>query len=82
LEPDENLPQSREELVQFLEHLASTFDPSSPEWENQTIAEYLYGCAGWLRDADGAYANAGLPVPDSISWTLVARIFWAGQIYE
>ena len=53
METDQDLPQSREELVRFIDALSDSFDPDSDEWENVTVADYLSGCAGWLHDAEG-----------------------------
>jgi hypothetical protein len=82
VETDQDLPQSREELVRFIDALSDSFDPNSVEWENVTVADYLIGCAGWLHDAEGAYMSVGQPMPASVTWALVARMLRAGTIYE
>ena len=82
METDRDLPQSREELVAFIDALSDSFDPDSIEWENVSVPDYLRGCAGWLHDAAGAYRSVGEPMPASVTWALVARMLRAGTIYE
>jgi len=56
-------------------------DDSAPGWENQTVPAFLGAFAGWLRDAEGYYANRGQALPED-AWQIVQDALRAAVIYE
>jgi hypothetical protein len=53
----------------------------SPNWGNQTIADYLKALGSWIEDSDGYYLNQRR-VPPSNAWETINDALQAATIYE
>jgi hypothetical protein len=74
--------QSKSDLVEFIEALASDARTNADRWENSTVERYLSALARWLEDSDGYYQNQNRPVPERPSWRSVAEMLIAAKMYE
>ena len=70
--------RGRDDLVRFLAHLSANVD----SFENKDLAVYLEAASGWLGDMDGWFRNRGEEVPNTPSWSLLARVLRSATIYE
>lgn len=48
------------------------------DWQNDTISDYLEAAVSWAEDAEGLPEG----LPDQGSWSALARLLYAGKIYE
>ena len=74
---------TREELAEFVQHLASVADsPEADEWENVTLPRFLDALSAWLRGMNGYFQNQGLEVLERPTWKLIGDMLTAATIYE
>ena len=62
-------------LARFLKALADDQENNLDEWQNISLTDYLRAIAAWIDDASGEY------LPDT-DWNSIAKVFYAGKIYE
>ncbi len=67
--------ESREDFLVFMQHFIKAEQDAS-------VRDYLEALAGWTKDMDGYYKNAGKEMPANINWDLIATLLYAGSIYE
>ena len=71
--------QTREDFITFIETLQlEDYD----EWENPDLMRYLGALAGYARDIDGAYLNAGREFPEQPTWRILAELLYGAAYYE
>jgi hypothetical protein len=73
---------SREELVAFLQELATDSKANSSSWENATLENFLEALAAWTEVADRYYANRGESIAEVSPWRVIAEALLAARIYE
>jgi len=73
---------SREDLSNFIGQLADSIETNPQPWENVTLVDFLRAWAAWLPVMDQSYINTGRPIPESLSWELIARMIMIGVTYE
>ena len=73
---------TREDLVKFVETLASESSSASKNWENKDLSSFLEAMAAWIEDMDGYYQNKGEPMPNQPSWKTIGEILKAATMYE
>jgi hypothetical protein len=73
---------SRADFVKFVRELATNFETSPEDWENNDLNSYLEAMAAWVEDMDGYYQNSGQPSPQQPSWKIMAEILLAARYYE
>lgn len=73
---------SKEELICFINLLATHFKEKSSDWENQDIRSYLEAIGNWMSSMENYYKNTNKPIPDNINWRFIAEILYVGKIYE
>ena len=71
---------SREEFVEFIKFLISTY--GATKWENSNLISYLDAMANWTEDMDGYYANQNIELPQNIDWKIFANILVGATVYE
>ena len=73
---------SRLELAAFLDRLAYSLENDPEDWDNDTLATFIRGWAGWVKGMDGYFLNRGEEVPTVPSWSLIAHMTLAARVYE
>lgn len=75
---------SRDDLANFLERLAESAETEreSEAWSNITVPDFLRSWAAWIPVMDRSFANNGLPIPEKVTWQLIAVMLTAAAIYE
>lgn len=71
---------NKEDLVRFLHLLSKDYKNNQEQWENGTIDEFLEGIAGWIEDFSECEQND--IHWESIDYSILARLFYMGKIYE
>lgn len=80
--PSASAGARRERVVAIVRGLCVEWSGGEPaDWENVTVPRYLGALAAWLEDADGYYANRGVPVPWN-GWEVLADAVRAAAVYE
>ena len=74
--------QTREDFIHFLHALLDDLRAQPEQWENPTLEGYLEAMAAWGADAEGYYANQGIPVPLQARWKSLAEMLLAAKSYE
>jgi hypothetical protein len=74
--------KSREDLIQFINHLRMDLQTNKDEWENITLEDFLEAMEAWVNDMEGYYLNSNQPVPKQPSWKTFADILYASSMYE
>jgi hypothetical protein len=74
--------QTRGDFVILLRELLRDLHANPGEWENGTLDVYFEAMAAWTEDADGYYANQGIPTPEQPSWKTLWEILLAAKYYE
>ncbi len=74
--------RSRSDLAKLVEKLANDFKANPELWENKTVDDYLEALGRWIEDMDGYYANIGVEMPSSPTWSVVADMLLAAKFYE
>ncbi len=73
---------TRAEFAGFLLRLADSISVEPEVWENDTIERFLRAWAAWADDMDGYFINRGEPVPQELTWQLLAQMLLAARVYE
>jgi hypothetical protein len=74
---------SRIEFIEFTQRLLNNFRNHPEEWDNDTLANFLEGLAGFVRSMDGYYRNCAPDVDcDVPTWRVFADILLAARVYE
>lgn len=70
----------KEAFLVFLEVLRTDFLTNPEEWENRTVAEYVDAMKSWIED----YSACGRTDVDwdNVGYATMAKILYAGRIYE
>ncbi|WP_063774858.1 DUF7660 family protein [Kitasatospora azatica] len=79
---DEDLVQSREDLVAFIRDLHAEYLQRGTGWENASLDRFLEALASWIEDSPGSYRNRKLELPAEGDWTFFARALGAATVYE
>ena len=66
-------------FVLFLNDLAQDYRDNNDEWQNRNIDDYLKSIAAWIKDWADSHGNEGL---EQLDFKKLAKIFYAGKIYE
>ncbi|MFD3508641.1 hypothetical protein [Nocardia sp. NPDC058666] len=73
---------ANDRMVSAVRALVADWSAGPPaHWDNHSLPDYLEALAGWLADAEGFYANRGVPIPWS-SWEVMQTALRAATIYE
>ncbi|MEH7356242.1 hypothetical protein V7150_22260 [Neobacillus drentensis] len=73
---------SREDLIEFINHLRMDLQTNKDEWENITLEDFLEAMEAWVNDMEGYYSNSNQSVPKQPSWKTIADILYASSMYE
>ena len=74
--------ETREDFVEFVQHLLQDWRQHPERWENANLEAYLEAIAAWVQDMDGYEGNRGKPFPKHLTWREVGEILLAARIYE
>jgi hypothetical protein len=74
--------ENKTDLIQFIQWLRSDYQNNAHLWENNNLENYLEALAAWFQDMDGFYQNAGKPVPNQLTWEILADALIAATMYE
>ncbi len=74
--------KSREDLIQFINHLRMDLKTNKDKWGNITLEDFLEAMEAWVNDMEGYYLNSNQPVPKQPSWKTIADILYASKMYE
>ena len=73
---------SRDNFVEFIEHLNQDYQQKSADWENKTLEQFLSGLSSFTRDMAGYYKNMGEVIDvEHITWRLAAEMLLAATVY-
>lgn len=82
-----NSIKTKDDFVQFLYQLSSSFEDGAQDWTNKTLQEFLEALASWSEDMDGYYDNMGLSTQvdlsgETVVWRVFADLLMAARVYE
>jgi len=80
--PDWRAVKSREDLAAYVGALADDLESHRDEWHNPELEMYLDSVSRWLQSLPDLLANLGEAEPQNPSWDLIARMLYAGKVYE
>lgn len=63
----------------FLDGLAQDYKDNHNEWQNWSIDDYLKSISAWIKDWAESHGNKEF---DQFDFKELAKIFYAGKIYE
>lgn len=75
-----NSVSGKDDFVKFLYELSEDYLLHQEEWENTSVSDYIEQIASWIEDFSKCPRN-------DINWenmdySVIARIFYMGKIYE
>lgn len=73
--------ESKADFIDFMTALNLESKQDSLHW-HKSVRDYLEAIQSWVEDMDGYYLNQALPVPQDISWKVLAQILTAATVYE
>lgn len=74
---------NKDEFVAFVRAFADNLGTHPEEWQNETLAEFVRGLAGFVENMEGYYANIGANVNCEVpSWRVLADVLLAARVYE
>jgi hypothetical protein len=74
--------RSREDLSRFIGELADDLEDRPPDWQNPELDMYLDSMSRWLLSLPQLKRNLGEPLEEELTWSLIARLLYAGKVYE
>ena len=72
--------KNKDDFVSFLNELAIDFRNNPEEWKNMTVDTFLESVASWVEDYSTAPNND--IEWEKLDYTILARLFYVGKIYE
>lgn len=73
---------SRADFVRFVQYLNDARRPHAPDWENNSLDQFLAGLSAFSNDMGGYYRNMGEAVDvENITWRMAAQMLLAATVY-
>ena len=73
---------SRDDLVEFLEGLATDTRNNPESVENSSVPDLVDAASAWLADSEASFRSQQEKTPEYPSWPLLAMTFHAALYYE
>lgn len=73
---------SRADFIRFVQYLNEDRRARTPDWENNTLDQFLAGLSAFANDMGGYYKNMGETVDvENITWRMAAQMLLAATVY-
>jgi hypothetical protein len=74
---------TKQQFIEFIEHLRTDFIQNKEQWENKTIENYLEAMFRYTRDIDGYYKNTNQNIDlEKVDWKIFSDILKGSSVYE
>jgi hypothetical protein len=74
---------TKQQFIEFIEHLRTDFIQNKEKWENKTIENYLEAMSRYTRDIDGHYKNTNQNIDlEKVDWKIFSDILKGSSVYE
>lgn len=74
---------TKQQFIEFIEHLRTDFIQNEEQRDNKTIENYLEAMSRYIRDIDGYYKNTNQNIDlEKVDWKIFSDILKGSSVYE